>query len=428
MRLIVAQSPWSWSLTTPHIKHPRAEQRHQVDWLHPFVLPKEGDRAVFETKIPQPKSSSPLIAVPLLSLQPGKALIQRKCECGGRCDSCATAGKNEYNPDEFDQLTSAARIDHDFSSIPIHPSADSVYPAAAPPRLLGQGLARSPGALEVSEPSDPAERDADQVAEQLFPPSSQPEHASSDVGRVTAIDEWAPTRVAQRQSVGAGIGAPRMTCGNPTMLPGGAGDRGDLLPVHTRTEMEKAFGGADFSSVRIHTNSGAAQLSRSLKAQAFTYGNDIFFDQGKYDPESARGKRLLAHELTHTVQQRDAIAMLARQGGGRTTLQCVNENLSSAGVAAWLLAIVGTACGLIFGIAGSPTGPGAAGTAAFGAAVCIAGVIGASVGFVLGFIEGCWHDPNFKSRGAHPGEVGGSASAGSAGGASGARPGGIATT
>ncbi len=164
--------------------------------------------------------------------------------------------------------------------------------------------------------------------------------------------------------------------------------------------MEQSFG-TDLSAVRVHTNSGAAQLTRGLNAQAFTYGNHIFFGQGNYDVESMSGKRLLAHELTHTVQQRDAIAMLAREGEGRTTLQCVNENLSSAGVASWLLAIVGTTCGLIFGIAGSPTGPGAAGAAAFGAAVCIAGVIGASVGAVLGVISGCWSDPNFRSRGAN---------------------------
>jgi hypothetical protein len=188
--------------------------------------------------------------------------------------------------------------------------------------------------------------------------------------------------------------------------------------------MEHAFG-ADFSAVRLHTNTGAAQASRNLNAQAFTYGNDIFFDQGKYDPSSIEGKQLLAHELTHTIQQRDSIAMLARDGERRTTLQCVNENLSSAGVASWLIAIVGGACGLVFGIAGSPTGPGAAGTAALGAAACIAGVIGFSVGAVLGVISGCWSDPNFRSRGAYlsqadrtsGGAGAGAAASGSAGGA-----------
>jgi hypothetical protein len=183
--------------------------------------------------------------------------------------------------------------------------------------------------------------------------------------------------------------------------------------------MEGAFG-TDLSSVRVHYGSQAAQVSRGLKANAFTYGDHIFFDHGQYDPASPAGKQLLAHELTHTIQQRDAAAKFDRQGGGRTTLQCVNENLSSAGVASWLIAIVGGTCGLIMGIAGSPTGPGAAGTAAFGAAVCIAGVISASVGWVLGVISGCWSDPNHRSVGAYVSSADGGGGAGSGGAAAGA--------
>jgi Domain of unknown function (DUF4157) len=61
--------------------------------------------------------------------------------------------------------------------------------------------------------------------------------------------------------------------------------------------------GADFSHVRIHTDGKAAKLSRLLNAQAFTIGNDIYFNEGRYQPESQTGKHLLAHELTHTIQQ-----------------------------------------------------------------------------------------------------------------------------
>lgn len=77
---------------------------------------------------------------------------------------------------------------------------------------------------------------------------------------------------------------------------------GQPLPVATRTSMESAMG-ADFSRVRVHTGSQAANLSRDIGAQAFTHGSDIYFNQGKYDPGSNDGQRLLAHELTHTVQQ-----------------------------------------------------------------------------------------------------------------------------
>ena len=66
--------------------------------------------------------------------------------------------------------------------------------------------------------------------------------------------------------------------------------------------------GADFSNVRIHDDSNAAQMSKDLNAQAFTHGNDIYFNSGKYDTSSSAGQHLLAHELTHTVQQGKSFA------------------------------------------------------------------------------------------------------------------------
>ena len=61
--------------------------------------------------------------------------------------------------------------------------------------------------------------------------------------------------------------------------------------------------GADFSQVKVHTDAHADQLSRSIQANAFTTGNDVFFKQGAYDPSSSSGQELLAHELTHVIQQ-----------------------------------------------------------------------------------------------------------------------------
>lgn len=77
---------------------------------------------------------------------------------------------------------------------------------------------------------------------------------------------------------------------------------GNKLPESTNQFMSTAFG-ADFSSVNIHTNSSAIQMNRSLNARAFTHGNDIYFNKGEYNPSEGEGKRLLAHELTHVVQQ-----------------------------------------------------------------------------------------------------------------------------
>lgn len=79
-------------------------------------------------------------------------------------------------------------------------------------------------------------------------------------------------------------------------------NKGELLPGKTRADMESAFG-ADFSDVKIHTDDDAAQLNKTLNARAFTVGQDIYFSENSFDPESGQGKRLLAHELTHTIQQ-----------------------------------------------------------------------------------------------------------------------------
>lgn len=77
---------------------------------------------------------------------------------------------------------------------------------------------------------------------------------------------------------------------------------GSPLPKDTRSSMESAFG-ADFSGVRVHKDSSSMQMNQELGAQAFTHGSDIYFNKGNYDTQSSGGQRLLAHELTHVVQQ-----------------------------------------------------------------------------------------------------------------------------
>ncbi|MFL5764169.1 MAG: DUF4157 domain-containing protein [Bacteroidia bacterium] len=77
---------------------------------------------------------------------------------------------------------------------------------------------------------------------------------------------------------------------------------GQSLQQELQQEMGSKIG-ADFGSVRIHTGSHAAEMNQEIGAKAFTHGNDIYFNRGQYDPASDHGKHLLAHELTHTVQQ-----------------------------------------------------------------------------------------------------------------------------
>jgi hypothetical protein len=77
---------------------------------------------------------------------------------------------------------------------------------------------------------------------------------------------------------------------------------GQPLDLATRSSMEGKFG-HDLSGVRVHTDSRAAESARAIQAHAYTVGQDIVFDHGKYDPDVPSGRHLLAHELAHTIQQ-----------------------------------------------------------------------------------------------------------------------------
>ncbi|MGB5635306.1 MAG: DUF4157 domain-containing protein, partial [Waterburya sp.] len=87
----------------------------------------------------------------------------------------------------------------------------------------------------------------------------------------------------------------------------GVRGQGQPLGDEVREPMEQAFG-SDFSGVRVHANAQSDQLNKSIQARAFTTGQDIFFRQGEYQLGSRGGQELLAHELTHVVQQTGAIS------------------------------------------------------------------------------------------------------------------------
>jgi len=80
---------------------------------------------------------------------------------------------------------------------------------------------------------------------------------------------------------------------------------GQALDEGARRNLEPAFG-EDFSDVRVHTDGEADTLNHAVQAEAFTTGKDIFFREGSYNPGSSDGQKLLAHELTHVVQQQSA--------------------------------------------------------------------------------------------------------------------------
>jgi hypothetical protein len=88
---------------------------------------------------------------------------------------------------------------------------------------------------------------------------------------------------------------------------------GQALDPDTRKDMEGRFG-ADFSDVRVHTGEHARQSAASVNAQAYTVGSNVVFQH--YDPSSDTGKHMLAHELTHVIQQRNGPVDGTEAGGG----------------------------------------------------------------------------------------------------------------
>ncbi len=87
---------------------------------------------------------------------------------------------------------------------------------------------------------------------------------------------------------------------------------GQPLSDNIRAPMEQAFG-ADFSGVRVHNDADSDMLNNSLQARAFTTGMDIFFKQGEYNPGTSAGQELIAHELTHVVQQNGDVGSKHKQ-------------------------------------------------------------------------------------------------------------------
>lgn len=89
------------------------------------------------------------------------------------------------------------------------------------------------------------------------------------------------------------------------------GEGGKPLPQEVRNFYEPRFG-YDFSNVRPHTDPVDAKSAQSINALAYTSGNNIVFNKGQYSPETESGKRLLGHELTHTIQQASAVEAISR--------------------------------------------------------------------------------------------------------------------
>jgi len=183
--------------------------------------------------------------------------------------------------------------------------------------------------LKINTPGDPYEMEADRMAEQVVAmpqPTIQRKCSSCGkeeeehiqrkplVNRITQLPangDLAPMqrKCAQCQQeeeeeiqTKSNGQSPSVADSNLTSKIEQTRGLGKPMDANTRSFMELRFG-ADFSRIKIHADSDAAQMNRQINARAFTVGNDIYFNAGQHETTSTEGKNLLAHELTHTLQQ-----------------------------------------------------------------------------------------------------------------------------
>lgn len=177
--------------------------------------------------------------------------------------------------------------------------------------------------LAISEPGDRYEQEADRIADEVMRapiPALRRKVANQDEEDKKALQ---PKRLSARitplvqreakeeeqdeeeetlQAKGSVTQAPAVIPAIEANIQAARQSSGQPLDPATRASMESRFG-HDFSHVRVHDDSSATDATRSVNARAFTVGRDLFFGSGQYAPHFHEGRRLLAHELTHVVQQ-----------------------------------------------------------------------------------------------------------------------------
>jgi Domain of unknown function (DUF4157) len=142
--------------------------------------------------------------------------------------------------------------------------------------------------LAVSEPGDIYEQEADRIADQVM---AAPSHRAAN-GAPLYIQRFSEQSNGHRVAAPASVDQALASPGTP-------------LELKLRQNMEQRFG-HDFSRVRVHSGAAAGQSTRAVNAAAYTVGGHIVFGAGQYAPGTTAGRRLLAHELTHVVQQESA--------------------------------------------------------------------------------------------------------------------------
>ncbi|MGD2180604.1 DUF4157 domain-containing protein [Lusitaniella coriacea] len=171
--------------------------------------------------------------------------------------------------------------------------------------------------LTIGEPGDIYEQEADRVAKQVVSQINSPNSESNATNKgiqakaegikpVTPLTLSGKPKPQLQQSGEGGTASPTLETSINQ-----AKSSGQSLPNSLQQKVGQAMG-TDFSGVKVHTDSNADTLNRSLSSRAFTTGNHIFFKRGEYNPTSSGGQELITHELTHVRQQQRKPAMLQR--------------------------------------------------------------------------------------------------------------------
>ncbi|MEH1840424.1 MAG: DUF4157 domain-containing protein [Nostoc sp.] len=199
--------------------------------------------------------------------------------------------------------------------------------SASPPahaQILGLGGVQAK--LTLGTVGDVYEQEADRVARQVVDeiPSSafRARNTTSEGERIANGGEAGRVQrqITVRAASDAGGEISSEWEGELERAKGG----GQPLSQTVREQMERGFG-ADFGGVRVHTGAQADMLARSIQARAFTTGEEVLFSKGEYNPESREGMELLAHELTHVVQQNGDKVKRKSEGIGGEKIQRVKK-------------------------------------------------------------------------------------------------------
>lgn len=171
-----------------------------------------------------------------------------------------------------------------------------------------------------------ADRVASQVVEQLYAPASAQSNQGQSVQRQEEKKEelQAKSILQRREEIAVGEASTDLESAINS-----ARGSGQPLDAGLQQSMGQAMG-ADFSGVKVHTDAQADQLNQSVQAKAFTTGQDVFFRQGAYQPGSRGGQELIAHELTHVVQQNGGELRTPEKDGDPSNQES-KENISLAG-------------------------------------------------------------------------------------------------